>query len=87
MEGKHRSVFRDNNDAKLARWTCLNYPTNTIIGSQLLFPAVSLPVGRAKDHEDRDGVELPVGIEVLGLPLREESLLAAAAGIEAACKT
>jgi Asp-tRNA(Asn)/Glu-tRNA(Gln) amidotransferase A subunit family amidase len=36
--------------------------------------------------EDPDGPELPIGIEVLGLPLREESLLAAAAGIEAACK-
>lgn len=67
------------------RWTCLNYPTNTIIGSQLLFPAISLPIGMARDPEDGpDGVELPVGLEVLGLPLREESLLAVAAGIEAA---
>jgi Asp-tRNA(Asn)/Glu-tRNA(Gln) amidotransferase A subunit family amidase len=41
----------------------------------------------SKDHEYPDGPELPVGLEVLGLPLREESLLAAAAGIEIACKT
>ena len=46
-----------------------------------------MPVGMSKDlAEDPDGPELPVGLEVLGLPLREESLLAAAAGIEAACK-
>ena len=39
-----------------------------------------------KDMEgDPDGPELPVGLEILGLPLREESLLAVAAGIEAAC--
>lgn len=68
------------------RWTCLNYPTNTIIGSQLLFPAVSIPVGKSRDLvEDPTGPELPVGLEVLGLPLREEVLLAVAAGIEAVC--
>ena len=70
------------------RWTCLNYPTNTIIGSQLLFPAVSVPVGMSRDlAEDPDGPELPVGLEILGLPLREESLLAIAAGIEQTCRS
>lgn len=64
------------------RWTCLNYPTNTIIGSQLLFPAISVPVGMAKDHEHPEDPELPVGLEILGLPLREEDLIAVAAGVE-----
>lgn len=67
------------------RWTCLDFPTNTIIGSQLLFPAVSVPAGKTKDLEgDLEGPELPVGLEILGLPLREESLMAIAAGAEAA---
>ena len=70
-----------NND----RWTCLDFPTNTIIGSQLLFPAISVPAGTTKDlEEDPEEPELPVGLEILGLPLREESLMAVAAGVEAA---
>ena len=69
------------------RWTCLNFPTNTVIASQLLFPAISVPVGESRDvDEDPDGPELPVGLEILGLPLGEEKLLAVAAGIEAACQ-
>jgi amidase len=69
------------------RWTCLDFPTNTIIGSQLLFPAVSVPAGMTRDlEEDPDGPELPVGLEILGLPLREESLMAVAAAVEAAFK-
>jgi amidase len=50
-------------------WTCLNYPTNTIIGSQLLFRAASVPVGMAKDAEHPQDPELPVGPVILGLPL------------------
>ncbi|KAK5137534.1 hypothetical protein LTR08_008514 [Meristemomyces frigidus] len=65
------------------RWTCLNYPTNTVIASQLLFPAMSVPIGKTKDlEEDPDGPELPVGLEILGLPLGEERVLAIAAGVE-----
>ena len=61
----------------------MNYPTNTVIASQLLFPAISVPIGRTKDlEEDADGPELPVGLEVLGLPFGEEQLLAVAAGVE-----
>lgn len=37
-------------------------------------------------QDNSDGTELPVGLEVLGLPLREESLMAVAAGAEAAFK-
>jgi len=68
----------------MRRWSCLNYPTNTIIGSQLQFPAVSVPVGKAKDDEEPEGPELPVGLEILGLPYGEERLLAVTAGVEAA---
>lgn len=54
-----------------------------MIGSQLLFPAVSVPAGKTRDlKEDADSPELPVGLEILGLPLREESLMAVAAGVE-----
>jgi len=74
------------NELTLDRWTCLNFPTNTVIASQLLFPAVSVPIGRSKDvDEDPDGPELPVGLEILGLSLDEERLLAVAAGVEATC--
>ncbi|GIZ37717.1 hypothetical protein CKM354_000115400 [Cercospora kikuchii] len=65
------------------RWTCLNYPTNTVIASQLLWSAVSVPIGTAKDDEYPDDPELPVGLEILGLPLSEDKLLNLAAGIEA----
>ncbi|KAK4542131.1 hypothetical protein LTR36_006978 [Oleoguttula mirabilis] len=66
------------------RWTCLNYPTNTVISSQLLFPAISVPIGKTKDvDEDSNGPELPVGLEILGLPLGEERMLSIGAGVEA----
>jgi amidase len=71
----------------MSRWTCLNYPTNTVIASQLCFPAMSVPVGKSRDlDEDPDGPELPVGLEILGLPLGEERLMSVAAGIEAAVR-
>lgn len=64
------------------RWTCLTFPTNTVIASQLLFPAVSVPVGKAVDDEEPEGPSLPVGLEILGLPLQEEVIMAIAAGVE-----
>lgn len=72
-------------DVLKGRWTCLNFPTNTVIASQLLFPAASVPVGKTKDDDDKDGPELPVGLEILGLPLQEERVMAVAAGVEATC--
>ena len=57
-----------------------------MIGSQLRFPAISVPIGRSKDvEEDPDGSELLVGLEVLGISLGEEVLIGVAAGVEAAC--
>jgi len=42
-----------------------------------------VPVGMAKDVEYPDDPELPVGLEILGIPLSEERILNLAAGIEA----
>jgi Asp-tRNA(Asn)/Glu-tRNA(Gln) amidotransferase A subunit family amidase len=61
----------------------LNFPTNTIIASQLLWTAISIPIGKARDDEYPDDPELPVGLEILGVPLSEERILNVAAGIEA----
>lgn len=65
------------------RWSSFDFPTNTVIGSQLLFTAVSVPIGRCKDDEYPDDPELPVGLEILGVPLSEERILGLAAGVEA----
>ena len=40
------------------RWTCLTYPTNTVIASQLHFPAATVPAGFTEDR-------LPVGLEIM----------------------
>jgi Asp-tRNA(Asn)/Glu-tRNA(Gln) amidotransferase A subunit family amidase len=68
------------------RKMCLNHTTNTIIGSQLLFPTASVPVGMAKDAEHAQDPELSMGLVILGLPLQEQKLLAIAAGVEEACE-
>jgi Asp-tRNA(Asn)/Glu-tRNA(Gln) amidotransferase A subunit family amidase len=53
------------------------FPTNTVIGSQLKMPAISIPVGFTTDSR------LPVGLELLGLPYQEQLLLELAFGVEA----
>lgn len=55
------------------------FPTNTVIGSQLRQPAISVPVGWTEGG-------LPVGLEMLGLPFREQTLLELAYGVEALTK-
>ena len=55
------------------------FPTNTVIGSQLRQPAISVPVGFT------DG-GLPVGLELLGMPYSEQKLLELAYGVEALTK-
>lgn len=50
------------------KYRALTFPTNTVIGSQTGFPALSLPVGFT------DG-GLPVGMELLGTPLAERKML------------
>lgn len=59
------------------RWTCLTYPTNTVIASQLHFPAATVPAGFTEDH-------LPVGLEIMTSSFEETDLLAVARGVEAA---
>ncbi|OMH34826.1 amidase [Tersicoccus sp. Bi-70] len=62
-------------DILAGRWTCLTYPTNTVIASQLLFPAVTVPAGKTSDG-------LPVGLELMGVPSAEHGLLGLAAAVE-----
>jgi amidase len=58
-------------------YTALTFPTNTVIASQAGLPALSVPVGFTPDG-------LPVGLEVLGRPFSEDTLLRFAAAWEAA---
>ncbi|MEU4312015.1 amidase family protein [Nocardia sp. NPDC024068] len=55
-------------DLEAGRWTALDFPTNTVIASQTSLPAMSIPAGFTDSG-------LPVGLEVLGRPLSELSLL------------
>jgi Asp-tRNA(Asn)/Glu-tRNA(Gln) amidotransferase A subunit family amidase len=66
----HADVFAN-------RWTALNYPTNTLIASQLLFPAISVPAGFTQSG-------LPVGLELMAVPYDEARLLNVARGVELA---
>jgi amidase len=50
------------------KYQCLTFPTNTVIGSQAGLPALTIPVGFTRDG-------LPVGLELLGIPLAEASML------------
>lgn len=59
------------------RWTCLTYPTNTVIASQLHFPAITVPVGFTDNG-------LPVGLEIMSAPYDEKRLFLVAAAIEKA---
>jgi amidase len=57
------------------RWTCLTYPTNTVIASQLWFPAATVPAGFTADG-------LPVGLELMTIPYAEARLLQTARAAE-----
>ncbi|WP_252312784.1 amidase [Sinobaca sp. H24] len=58
-------------------WSCLTFPTNTVIASQSSLPAVSVPAGFTDEG-------LPVGMELLGRPLQEKQLLQLAYAYEQA---
>lgn len=58
-------------------YTALTFPTNTVIGSQAGLPALSIPVGFTTDG-------LAVGMELLGTPFAERSMLQFAAAWEEA---
>jgi Asp-tRNA(Asn)/Glu-tRNA(Gln) amidotransferase A subunit family amidase len=50
------------------KYRALTFPTNTVIGSQAGLPALTIPVGFTGDG-------LPVGLELLGIPLAEAKML------------
>jgi amidase len=64
-------------DVFASRWTDFNYPTNTLIASQLHFPAISVPAGFTRSG-------LPVGLELMAVPYDEARLLNVARGVEKA---
>ncbi|MEM1075508.1 MAG: amidase [Pseudomonadota bacterium] len=49
-------------------WPALEYPTNTVIASQSLIPAISVPAGFTE-------MGLPVGLEIIAPPHHEPDLL------------
>ncbi|MEM9430281.1 MAG: amidase [Pseudomonadota bacterium] len=49
-------------------WPALTYPTNTVIASQSLIPAISVPAGFTD-------IGLPVGLEIIAPPHHEPDLL------------
>ncbi|KAF2431713.1 putative amidase family protein [Tothia fuscella] len=53
-----------------------SFPTNTSIGSRTNMPALSMPAGFTDD------TNLPVGMEMLGLPYQEQPLLELGFGVE-----
>lgn len=66
----HEDIYGD-------RWTCLTYPTNTVIASQLHFPAITVPAGFTANG-------LPVGLELMSVPYDEVRLMQVARGVEQA---
>ncbi|MFE2943300.1 amidase [Streptomyces sp. NPDC059255] len=64
-------------DVLASRWTCLEFPTNTVIASQLWMPSITVPAGFTEDG-------LPVGLELMALPYHEADMLALAYGVERA---
>jgi amidase len=59
------------------KWTVLSFPTNTLIAPQANLPAVSVPAGFAEGG-------VPVGLELIGKPYDEPTLLKLAHGFERA---
>lgn len=57
------------------RWTTLNFPTNTLIGSQTWLPALTVPAGVST-------AGLPVGMEILVRPYAEATMFRVAHGFE-----
>jgi Asp-tRNA(Asn)/Glu-tRNA(Gln) amidotransferase A subunit family amidase len=60
------------------KWSCLTFPTNTVIASQSHLPALSMPAGFTTDG-------LPVGVELVGKPWSEARMLQFAHAYERLC--
>ena len=72
-------------DVESGRWGIYDFPTNTMLASHAMLPAVSVPVGFTDIQSgDNDGAVggLPVGVEMVGCPYSEQRLLEAAAVVE-----
>jgi Asp-tRNA(Asn)/Glu-tRNA(Gln) amidotransferase A subunit family amidase len=61
------------------KYQALTFPTNTVIGSQAGLPALTIPAGFTEDG-------LPVGLELLGTPLAEATMLQFGRGWEKATR-
>jgi amidase len=61
------------------KYQALTFPTNTVIGSQAGLPALTIPAGFTEDG-------LPVGLELLGTPLAEATMLQFGRGWEKAMR-
>ena len=61
------------------KWPLLEFPTNTLIAAQTWMPAISVPAGFTDTN-------LPVGLEMVGLPYREADLLSLAYAFEQATR-
>lgn len=64
-------------ELQAGKWTVLTFPTNTLIAPQADLPAVSVPAGFAE-------AGVPVGLELVGKPHDELTLLRLAYGYERA---
>lgn len=62
-------------DLESGKWTCLTFPTNTVIASQSGLPAISIPAGFTDDH-------IPVGFELVGKAFSEAELIKCAYAYE-----
>jgi len=62
-------------DLDTGKWTTFTYPTNTLIAAQSWLPAISVPAGFTNSG-------VPVGLEMMGLPYAEASLLGLAYAYE-----
>ena len=64
-------------DVLRGRWGIYDFPTNTLLASQAVLPAVGVCVGMTEGE-----VRLPVGLELVGVPYSEQGLLEAGAVVE-----
>lgn len=62
-------------DVLKQRWSGSNFPVNTLLASQAVLPAITVPAGLTEEG-------LPVGLEMVSYPYREQLLLELAYGVE-----